>query len=73
MNWRKTYWTVYGKVARVIYRFQFITRARDAERNRCIRVLCRHKLGTVTAVLHDHRLSEDWIRSLLQPFIPERR
>jgi len=64
MNWRY-------RIARIKYLLNIPYRIREAERERCIRVLTNNDLGIVTASLTNGRLDENWLRSLLQPYIPE--
>ena len=63
MNWRYA-------LARIKWLINIPERIRYAERERCIKVLCNHDLGTVMATLCNGRLEEQWIRSLLHSFIP---
>ena len=48
-------------------------RIRLAERERCIRVLCGHDLGVITALTRDGKLDDQWIRHFLHPYVVEVR
>lgn len=65
MNWRY-------QLARIKWLINIPARIRAKERERCIRVLCRHDAKTVTAALYNGHLDDSWVRALLQPYIPER-
>lgn len=65
MNWRYL-------LARLKWSINIPAQIRAKERDRCIRVLCRHDAATVTATLYNGHLAEDWIRALLQPHTDER-